>query len=163
MKHIIYLIAVIFAFSATAQDQVLDLYYTDDTVQIIAIKKAKVCYATFNLTSANGTPAFFSTYRLKDGDRWQVAGYQADNDGRKDDIITIIFDAEPFMVRGFEWDGRGFYLPFTEATELRDFDELVEASDEMTLELLRRKDTITLDMLALRSAKEKIADCVGTL
>ncbi len=104
------------------------------TVQIIAIKKAKVCYATFNLTSANGTPAFFSTYRLKDGDRWQVAGYQADNDGRKDDIITIVFDAEPFMVRGFEWDGRGFYLPFTEATELRDFDELVEASDEMTLE-----------------------------
>lgn len=148
---------------AIAQDQTMEIFETMGETQVTKVAGSKVCFATINTVSANGAPSFFATYQLKDGDRWQVTGHSGVKVQQADDILTIRFDGEGFIVRELQRVNNTFPLPFTEDTDLADFDKLVEAGTEVSFDLLRLKDKIIVDLDALRTAKASIARCLATI
>jgi hypothetical protein len=148
---------------ASAQDQTMVIFETMGETQVTKVAASKVCFATINTVSKNGAPSFFATYQLKDGDRWQVTGHAGVKVQQADDILTIRFDGEGFVVRELQRVNNTFPLPFTEDTDLADFDKLVEVGTEVSFDLLRLKDSIVVDLEALRTAKASIARCLETI
>jgi hypothetical protein len=157
------LFALGLAVPASAQDQTMEIFETIGETQVTKVAASKVCFATINTTSKGGTPSFFATYKLKDGDRWQVAGHAGVKVAQADDILTIRFDGEGFVVRELQRVNNTFPLPFTEDTDLAEFDKLVEAGKEVSFDLLRLKDSIVVDLEALRAAKASVERCLETI
>lgn len=147
----------------SAQEQTMEIFETIGDTQIAKVAASRVCWATINTTSANGVPSFFATYKLKDGDRWQVTGHTGVKVAQADDILTIRFDGEGFIVRELQRVNNTFPLPFTEDTDLAGFDQRVAAGSQMSLDLLRLKDSIIVDLETLRTAKGSVDRCLETL
>jgi hypothetical protein len=148
---------------AFAQEQSMEIFENIQGAQVTKVEASKVCFATINTTSKNGTPSFFATYKLKDGDRWQVTGHAGLRVAQADDILTIRFDGEPFIVRELQRLNNTFPVPFTEDTDLAEFDTLVASGTTVSFDLLRLKDSIIVDLETLRNAKVSVDRCLETI
>lgn len=147
-----------------AQDQKMELLEPVGSFQINRVAQSKVCFATYNGASANGIPSFFATYKLVDGDRWQVTGYTEQKELMKSpDVLTISFDGEQHMISDLETTQGSFFMPFLDSNQLQDFDAKVEISESVTFSLLRSKDSLTVNLPELRAAKAAIDICLQGL
>mgnify|MGYP001119455521 CR=1 FL=1 len=165
MRHIFLttVLALGVSLPAFAQEQTMEIFETTGDVQVTKVEASKVCFATINTTSKNGTASFFATYKLKDGDRWQVTGHSGVKVAQADDILTIRFDGEPFIVRELQRLNNTFPVPFTEDTDLAQFDMLVASGTTVSFDLLRLKDSIIVDLEMLRTAKVSVDRCLETI
>ena len=109
----------------------MEIFNSSEQYQVTKVEASKVCWATLSAISANGIPSFFATYKRKDGDRWQVTGYSGNQAKEADDILTIKFDGEPFLIREMQRSNNIFPLPFTEDIDLTGFDNRVEISNTL--------------------------------
>jgi hypothetical protein len=148
---------------ASAQEQTMEVFETTGDTQVTKVEASNVCFATINTTSKNGAPSFFATYKLKDGDRWQVTGHSGVKTPQADDILTIRFDGEGFIVRELQRLNNTFPVPFTEDTDLAQFDALVATGTQVSFDLLRLKDSIIVDLESLRAAKVSVDRCLETI
>ncbi|MDA9999873.1 hypothetical protein N9E53_02210, partial [Amylibacter sp.] len=93
----------------------------------------------------------------------QVTGYSGNQAKEADDILTIKFDGEPFLIREMQRSNNIFPLPFTEDIDLTGFDNRVEISNIVSFDLIRLKDEIIVDLNVLRSAKKNIDQCLKSI
>jgi hypothetical protein len=149
--------------SISAQENKMEIFEIIDGAQITKVASSNVCFATINAKSESETPSFFATYKLKNGDRWQVAGHVGLRVAETEDVITLKFDDEGFIFRETEMLNNTFPLPLTEDADLEQFDALVEKSNTLSLDILRLKDKIIVDLETLRNAKLSMDRCLETI
>jgi len=156
-----FIATALLAAPALAQDQAMELVETVGDFQISRVAESKVCFATVSGPSANGIPSFFATYKLTNGDRWQVTGYSEQKEKAETiDGLSIKFDGEPHMVIQIELSNGTYLLPITDETQLKAFDEAVETGTKVSFNLLKTKDSFTVDLANLRAAKMAIDTCL---
>jgi len=164
MRKVIFTLGMIaLGTSAFAQEQAMEIFETIGDSQITKVASSNVCWATINTKSANGTNSFFATYKLKNGDRWQVAGHSGLRVKQTNDILTIKFDEEPYLIRDLQLVNNTSPLPFTEDNDLTGFDERVATAKQVTFEYIRLKDSISVDLDTLRAAKASMERCLDTI
>ena len=150
MKNIMIILGTfLFGTASCASNSAMEIFKSFDEYQITKVEESRVCWATLSATSSNGVPSFFATYKRKDGDRWQVTGYSGKEAKNADDILTIKFDGEPFIIREMQRSNNIFPLPFTEDIDLTGFDNRVEISSKLSFDLIRLKDEIIVDLKGL--------------
>jgi len=149
--------------ASSAQNSSMEIFKSSDEYQITKVEASRVCWATINTTSLNDVASFFASYKRKDGDRWQVTGYSGKKADDADDILTIKFDGEPFLIKEMQHSNNIFPLPFTEDIDLTGFDNRVEISSIVSFDLIRLKDEIIVDLSILRSAKKEIEQCLKSI
>ncbi|MDB4081273.1 hypothetical protein N9532_10290 [Amylibacter sp.] len=164
IKNILVTLGLVFLGTVTfAQNAGMDIFKLSDQYQVAKVEASKVCWATLNTISKNGVPSFFATYKQKNGDRWQVTGHSGKKVDNADDILTIKFDGEPFLIKEMQRSNNIFPLPFTEDIDLTGFDNRVEINDTVSFALVRLKDEIIVDLKVLRSAKKNVEQCLKTI
>ena len=157
------LCSFIFGQPMVAQENKMEIFETINGAQVTKVASSNVCFATINTKSANGTDSFFATYKLKNGDRWQVAGHSGLRVAQTNDILTIKFDNEPFLIRDLQLVNNTSPLPFTEDNDLTGFDERVATGKQVTFDYIRLKDSISIDLDTLRAAKDSMDRCLETI
>lgn len=111
IKNILVTLGLVFLGTVTfAQNAGMDIFKLSDQYQVAKVEASKVCWATLNTISKNGVPSFFATYKQKNGDRWQVTGHSGKKVDNADDILTIKFDGEPFLIREMQRSNNIFPL-----------------------------------------------------
>ena len=164
MKNLILTSVLIASASvSSAQESKMEIFEVIDGAQITKVAASNVCFATINAKSQSETPSFFATYKLKNGDRWQVAGHVGLRVAETEDIITLRFDDEGFIFRETEMLNNTFPVPLTEDADLEEFDALVEKSNTLSLDILHLKDKIIVDLAVLRNAKASMDRCLETI
>jgi hypothetical protein len=146
-----------------AQEQKMEVFEIIDGAQITKVAASNVCFGTINAKSESETPSFFATYKLKNGDRWQVAGHVGQKVAQAQDVVTFRFDGEGFIFRETELLNNTFPVPLTEDDDLEQFDALVEKSTTLSLDLLRLKEKIIVDLETLRNTKKSMDRCLETI
>lgn len=141
--------------------QAVELVEMVGDYQIVKVVSSKVCFAAYNGKSAKDKKVTFATYKTKDGDRWQVAGY-VDHEklSTKGDLLTLSFDKQRIFSRGIEFSKGKFALPFTEDADLENFTKLVESKKTLELSLKNLDDTIVITLAELGKAREAIDKCL---
>lgn len=141
--------------------QAVELVEMVGDYQIVKVASSKVCFAAFNGKSAKDKKVTFATYKTKDGDRWQVAGY-VDHEklSSKGDLLTLSFDKQRIFTRGIEFSKGKFALPFTEDADLENFTKLVESKETMELSLRNLDDSIVITLPELGKAREAMDKCL---
>ena len=164
IKNILIILGLVLIGTApSAQNSSMEIFKSSDEYQITKVEASRVCWATINTTSLNDVASFFVSYKRKDGDRWQVTGYSGKKAEDADDILTIKFDGEPFLIKEMQHSDNIFPLPFTEDIDLTGFDNRVEISSIVSFDLIRLKDEIIVDLSILRSAKKEIEQCLKSI
>lgn len=162
-KRLLTSVLIAMASVSFAQEQKMEIFEIIDGAQITKVAASNVCFATLNAKSQSETPSFFATYKLKNGDRWQVAGHVGLRVAEAEDVITIKFDDEGFIFRETEMLNNTFPVPLTEDADLEEFDALVEKSTTLSLDILRLKEKIIVDLEVLRNAKKSMDRCLETI
>ena len=141
--------------------QAVELVEMVGDYQIVKVVSSKVCFAAYNGKSAKDKKVTFATYKTKDGDRWQVAGYvDYEKLSTKGDLLTLSFDKQRIFSRGIEFSKGKFALPFTEDADLENFTKLVESKKTLELSLKNLDDTIVITLAELGKAREAIDKCL---
>ena len=141
--------------------QAVELVDTVGDYQIVKVESSKVCYAAYNGKSLKDKKVTFATYKMKSGDRWQVAGY-VDYEAltKKGDLLSISFDKEHVLSRGVEFSKGKFALPFTEDADLENYTKLIETKKTLELTLRYLDDSIVISLPELAEAKVAIEKCL---
>jgi hypothetical protein len=141
--------------------QAVELVEMVGDYQIVKVASSKVCFAAYNGKSTKDKDVTFATYKTKDGDRWQVAGY-VDHEklNTKGDLLTLSFNKQRIFTRGIEFSKGKFALPFTEDADLENFTKLVESKETMELSLRNLDDSIVITLPELGKAREAMDKCL---
>jgi hypothetical protein len=141
--------------------QAVELVEMVGDYQIVKVVSSKVCFAAYNGKSAKDKQVTFATYKTKDGDRWQVAGY-VDHEklSNKGDLLTLSFDKQRIFSRGIEFSKGKFALPFTEDADLENYTKLVESKATLELSLRNLDDSIVIKLPELGKAREALDKCL---
>ena len=144
--------------------QNVEVFEKADNYNVMQVPESQVCFAVYAGQSEGGSDFTFASYKTKDNDRWQVAGYVDDNKiTTKSDLLFIKFDDRNLMARAVDFSRSDFVLPFTEDNDLKGFDAGVTTAKTMSLVFKNNKDTMNIDLDIIRAARGSVDKCLDDI